>query len=80
MKDMGIDLGSKGVFTSVSNGEGGQVVKGDKKESLVQLVATRGNYLGQDSMDMQYAAKEISRFRSRPEEQDWRAAKRLARY
>ncbi len=31
-------------------------------------------------MDMQYAAKEISRFTSKPEEQDWSAAKRLARY
>ena len=29
---------------------------------------------------MQYAAKEISRFMSKPEEQDWRVAKRLARY
>ena len=31
-------------------------------------------------MDMQFAAKEISRFMSEPEEQDWRSAKRLARY
>jgi hypothetical protein len=31
-------------------------------------------------MDMQFAAKEISRFMSKPEEQDWRSAKRLARY
>ncbi len=31
-------------------------------------------------MEMQFAAKEISRFMSKPEEQDWRAAKRLARY
>ncbi len=31
-------------------------------------------------MDTQYAAKKISRFMSKPEEQDWRAAKRLARY
>ena len=28
---------------------------------------------------MQYAAKGMSRFMSKPEEQDWRAAKRLAR-
>ena len=31
-------------------------------------------------MDMQFAAKEISSFKSKPEEQDWRSAKRLARY
>ena len=29
---------------------------------------------------MQYAAKEISRFASKPEDQDWTAAKHLARY
>ncbi len=29
---------------------------------------------------MQYAAKEMSRLMSKPEVQDWRAAKRLARY
>ncbi len=43
-------------------------------------MAARGNNLGQDRMDMQFAAKEISRFTSKPEEQDWRSAKRLARY
>ncbi len=31
-------------------------------------------------MDMLFAAKGISRFMSKPEEQVWRAAKRLARY
>ncbi len=29
---------------------------------------------------MQFATKEISRFTSKPEEQDWKSAKRLARY
>ncbi len=43
-------------------------------------MAASGNYLGQDRMDMQFAAKEISRFMSKPEEQDWRAAKRQPRY
>ncbi len=31
-------------------------------------------------MDMQYAAKEISKFTSKLEGQEWRAAKRPARY
>ncbi len=31
-------------------------------------------------MDVQFAAQEIVRFMSKPEEQDWRAAKRLAGY
>ncbi len=43
-------------------------------------MAARGDYLGQDRMDMQFAAKTISRFMSKPEEQDWRSAKRLDRY
>ena len=31
-------------------------------------------------MDAPFAAKEISRFMSKPEEQNWSATKRLARY
>ncbi len=55
-------------------------MEGDNGASKFRSVAAKGNYLGQNMMDMQYAAKEISRFTSKPEEQDWRAAKRLARY
>ena len=47
---------------------------------MLRAVATRGRNLGQDRVDMQFAAKEVSRFMSKPEEQDWRSAKRLARY
>ncbi len=43
-------------------------------------MAARGNYLGQDRTDTHFAAKGISRFMSKPVEQDWRATKRLARY
>ncbi len=43
-------------------------------------MAARGNQLGKDRMDMQFAAKEISRFVSKPEEQGGKSAKRLARY
>ncbi len=62
----------------------GTLAKGDARrergsEGRHRAVAVRGNYLGQDRMDMQYAAKEISRFTSKPEEQDWKAAKSLAR-
>ncbi len=55
-------------------------MKRDKRESRFRAVAARGKYLGQDRMDMQYAAKKSSRFMSKPEEQDWRTAKQLARY
>ncbi len=80
VKDMGIDEGSRGVTAPGSNSEVGQDVKGDESESKFRAIAARGNCLGQDRMDTQYAAKEISRFTSKPKEQDWRAAKRLARY
>ncbi len=52
----------------------------DQNESRFRAVGARGNYVGQDRMDTQHAAKEISRFMSKPEEQDRRAAKQLARY
>ncbi len=55
-------------------------MKGDKNESRFRAVAARGRYLRQDRMDVQYAAEEIWRFTSKPEEQGWRAAMRLARY
>ncbi len=43
-------------------------------------MAARGNYLGQDKVDMQFESKEISRFMSKLKGQGWRAATRLARY
>ena len=62
MRAMGVDESAKEVATpGVSSIEGGQV-QGDqvRGESLFRAVAARGNYLGQDFMDMQFAAKEIS--------------------
>jgi hypothetical protein len=47
---------------------------------LRRAAVARGDYLGQGRADMQFAAKEISRFTSKPEEQDWRSAKRLVRH
>ncbi len=55
MRDMGIDEGSRGVTSPRSNGEGGQDAKGDKSESRYRAVAARGNNLGQDRMDIQFA-------------------------
>ncbi len=83
MKDMCIDESRKGVATPgvVSTGEGGHAGAGEARqqggESLLRTVAARGNNLRQDRMDMQFAAKEVSRFPSRPEEQDWSSAKLL---
>ncbi len=47
---------------------------------MFRAVAARGNYLGQDRMDVQFAAKEVSTLTPKPEEQDWSSARSLARY
>ncbi len=47
---------------------------------MFRAVAARGNYLGQGRAGVKLEAKEISRFTSKPGEQDWRAAQRLTRY
>ena len=73
-KDLGTDEGSRGISSPGSNSEGGHGaggdVNGDKNESKYRAVAARGNYLGQDKMDMQFEAEEISRFMSKPGGQD----------
>ena len=55
MRDRGIDESSKGVVTpgvnTVEGGQTGEILVGG--ESLFRAVAARGNYLGQDRMDMQ---------------------------
>ncbi len=81
MRDMGIGEGSEGAVTPGANtSEGGQAQEGQARgESLFRAVAARGNYLGQDRIDMKFAAKEVSRCMSKPEEQDGRSAKRLAK-
>ncbi len=76
MKDVGIDEGSKGAIAPGSNRAGGQDGKGDKNDSRFRATDARGNHLVQDRMDTQSAAKETSSFTSKPEEQDWLAAKR----
>ena len=88
MRDVGVHEGSKGLSTPGSASEsrsvqGGHVGDGEEEfpeDSVDRAVAARGNYLGQDRMDMQFAAKQISRFMSSPEPCDWRSTKRLARY
>ncbi len=43
-------------------------------------LAARGNYLGQDRMDIQFATKESCRSMAVPRINDWQKMKRLARY
>ena len=49
-------------------------------ESLLRAVAARGTYLGQDRMDVQFAAKECARGMSTPTQRDMSLLKRAARF
>ena len=42
--------------------------------------AARGNYTSADRIDCQFACKEVCRWMSKPNEQSWRALKRLVGY
>ncbi len=79
-RDLGIDESSKGVTPpGVRRIKGVHTPAGQAiGEKLFRAVAARGNYLGHVRMDigMQFAVKEISRFMSKPEDQDWRSKKR----
>ena len=79
MRDLGIGSESKSVVTpGTSTVEGGDVQ--EKEQGAYRAAAARGNYLAQDRVDVQFAAKEISRFMPKPEKEDRLRAKRLARY
>ena len=50
------------------------------KHTAFREAATRANYLAADRLDVQFAAKEISRWMSKPTNTAWEALKRLCRY
>ena len=79
-REMNIQANSKSVTTPGVKEEESDGKEKDFDTRTFRSVAARGNYLAQDRPDVQYAAKEISRFMSNPEEKDWRKAKRMARY
>ncbi len=58
---MGVNESSKGLSVPWSSASEGRHPREVGGESLFRGVAARGNYLGQDRMDIQFAAKEISR-------------------
>ena len=51
-----------------------------KEVTRFRALAARGNYLGQDRCDIQYATKEISRSMAKPSKGSMLRMKRLARY
>ena len=50
------------------------------EHTVFRAIATRANYLSQDRIDLQFAAKEVCRFMSSPTEASQTALKRLGRY
>ena len=51
-----------------------------EQATMYRAVVARGNYLSQDTSDIRYAVKELSRAMSQPREGDWGRLKRLGRY
>jgi hypothetical protein len=83
MKELGLTKESKGLSTPGVQ-EGKEEVRdeqgGEVDEKMYRAMAARANYSAQDRVDIQFAAKEVSRFMSKPEISDWRKVKRLGRY
>ena len=48
--------------------------------TMFRAIVARANYLAQDRTDIQFAVKELARRMSKPDEEDWKALKRLGRY
>ena len=83
MKETGLKENSRGVGTpGVHESKDQRWEEEEEGGALTKYrgIAARAIYLGQDRVDIQFAAKEISRFMRVPEKQDWAKAKRLARY
>ena len=83
VSECGLD-GAKGVATPgvrISSAEALADKPLDKKlQTPFRGAAARANYLAQDRMDVQFAAKEICRAMATPSDQAWMSMKRLCRY
>ena len=52
----------------------------EREATLYRVIAARLNYLAQDRVDVQFAAKDAAKHMSRPAAMDWLRLKRVARY
>ena len=77
---MGLKEHSEGVTTPGVKDEAGANEGGEVNETLRRAIAARANYLAQDRPNFQFAAKEASRFMSKPEAGVCKRARRLGRY
>ena len=53
---------------------------GEEEATWYRALAATGNYLSQDRLSIQYAAKEVCRDMATPRPRSWGKLKRLARY
>ena len=53
---------------------------GKEETTRFRALAATGNYLAQDRLDQQYAAKEVCRDMASPKPRSWKKMKRMARY
>ncbi len=80
VRGVGLNNHYKGVITPGVNEDARADQEGDVNETLYRAIAARANYFAQDRPGIQFAAKEVSRFMSKPEAGDFRRARRLGRY
>ena len=80
VREAGLEESSREVVTPGINEGEDCSEEGEVDEKLYRALAARGNYLGQDRVDIQFAAKEVSRFMSTPEPSNGKKVKRVARY
>ena len=81
VSEMRLDGNSKSLSVPGKKGsqEDSELLETNEASKYRAMVA-RGNYLGQDRSDIQFAVKELSRGMSNPTKGGWSALKRLARY
>ena len=83
-KEFGLDDLSKGlevpITRDVDNEEDAEDELQGEEATQYRALAARANYLSQDRVDIQFAAKEACRGMSKPKRKDHRKLKRLARY
>ena len=72
-------MATPGVRMSFSEVEKDEVLE-EAMHTAFRATAARANYLAADRIDLQFAAKEVCRWMSRPTKHAWAALKRLCRY
>ncbi len=80
VRDVGLKDRRKGVITLGVDEDARADEEGEVSETLHRAIAARASYLAQDRPYIQFAAKDVNSFMSKPEAGDLRRARRLGRY